>query len=207
MSDDAIANRLFGETKAGSPPPETTVSMMGWVEKLNQPSPEPSCRDNDSFVIDEKIAGEALYGGDVLDSYEHIISPVLEQEAFKARFDGNHEEALTINKASRELGTVFKEYAVSDNLAKDIMTEAGDYLREQRSDEAILNTEEATMKALQEKYGDDLNKNLAGARRVAQEINKRVPNFFHVLDRTGLGNSLKVAEGLIQSARNKGYVK
>lgn len=207
MSEESIADRLFSGSSETSPGVGTGGGMMAWVDKTNQSQPGPAARDNGSQVVDEKIAGEVLYGGIVLDSYEPIISPVLEHEAYRARFDGNHEEALTINKAAQELGTVFKDYEVTDLIARDVMLVAGDYLRAQRSDEAIMNEEEATMKALREKYGDNLDKTLAGARRVAQEIGKSVPNFIHVLERTGLGNSLKVGEALIMSARKKGYIK
>jgi hypothetical protein len=206
MSDDApLANRLFGGTPE-PPPGGDTGRLMAWADKTNQKQSEPLTRDEGS-VVDDKVAGETLYGGDTLDSYEPFISPVLEQEAHKARFDGNHEEAMTIDKASRELNTVFKEYEVSGIVSKEIMVEAGNYLSNPRSEEAIIHAEDETRTVLAEKYGDDLDKNLAGARRVVNEIGKRVPNFIHVLERTGLGNSQKVIEGCIQIARKKGYVK
>lgn len=195
MSEETLANRLFGE--------EPDPVDNGEHEKKEE------FKDTIKGATTRIEPGveEVIYGGNVLDSYEPIIAPVFEQEAFKARFEGNHEEALTIDKAAQELGTVFKEYEVTDLLAKEIMLEAGDYLRAQRSETAIMNEEESTFKALSEKYGDDLNKNLAGARRVAHEIGKRIPNFINTLERTGLGNNLKVGEALIQLASKKGYIR
>jgi hypothetical protein len=220
MSDEhSLADAMFGGSmKSSDPPPaqgETTSAsfvasaISGIPMAGEKPAQPPKEEPKSGAPVDSQST--AIYGenmeGSVLEDYAPVISPILENEAFKARYDGNHEEALTIGTAGRELNAAFVDYEIGGNLAKDIMNEAGEFLTNARSEEQILGMEDASMVFLTVKYGADLNKNLAGAQRVVAEIGKRVPNFIHVLERSGLGNSPKVIEACIQSARKKGYIR
>lgn len=215
MADVSLADALYG---APPPPGDTSpptalkpspdaalASALYGGDAVGKPDQQqPGGKPVDTQA--KAIFGEAN-DGSVLENYGPVVSPVFEQEAFKARFDGNHDEALEIDKAAQGLNDVFKDFEVGENLAKGIMQETSDYLRNQRSEETIIQTEDDTMAVLREKYGADLEKNLAGARRVIREAGRQVPNLIQVLERTGLGNSLKVVENCIVTARKKGYVK
>lgn len=207
LDNQGIADTIFGN----GPPPKVVPSGSVIQDaiaggKLEQPkAPEPPMEKPVNAQANT-IFGEAM-DGTVLNDYAPVIEPVFNAEAEKARSEGNFEQALEIDKAAQTMSSVFKEMSVGDNLAKDIMLETSDYLRNQRSEEAIIATQESTISTLREKYGNDLDKNLAGARRVIQEAGKQVPNLIQVLERTGLGNSLKVVQNAITIARNRGYVK
>ncbi|GFE61923.1 hypothetical protein [Geobacter sp. AOG2] len=205
MNDTSLAERLYGAT-VPTAPDEGNASILG--EAAVEKPPVASHDDDTGRMTGAADRADALFpeGGDVPDSFEPIVNPALEPLAREARMNGDHEEARAIDRAMRELGSVFGEYAVGGQHAAEVMAEAGGFLCRQKPDEAILRERADTETALRARYGADYDGNIAGARRVVAEMGARVPNLLDALGRSGLGNSRKVVEAAVAAARRKGYL-
>jgi|GEM_PF-2234421 len=205
MNDAILAEHLYG---AAAP----TVSDAGEPSLLGGgPVEKPSAAAQEGVTGPRAGATErysVLFpeGGDVPDSFEPIVNPALEPLAREARLNGDHEEAQAIDRAMRQLGSVFGEYAVGGQHAAQVMAEAGGFLCRQKSGDAILRERTNTETALLAKYGADYAGNIAGAQRVVAEMGARVPGLADALGKSGLGNSQKVVEAAVAVARRRGYV-
>ncbi len=204
-NDTALAERLYGET-APTVPDAGEVSLLGGA-----PAEKPPVTTQEEDTERRRETADrtsALFpeGGDVPDSFEPLVNPALEPLAREARMNGDHEEARAIDRAMRELGSVFSEYAVGGQHAAQVMAEAGSFLGTQKSDDAILRERTNTETALRTKYGADYDGNIAAAQRVVAEMGARVTNLMAALGKSGLGNSQKAVEAAVAVARRKGYL-
>jgi len=205
MNDMSLAERLYGET-APMVPDAGEASLPGGAP-LEKP-PVTAHEDDTGRRTGSADRTSVLFpeGGDVPDSFEPLVNPALEPLAREARLNGDHAEAQAIDRAMKELGSVFGEYAVGGQHAAQVMAEAGSFLGKQKSDEAILRERTNTETALRQKYGADYEGNIDGAQRVVAEMGARVPNLIDALGKSGLGNSQKTVEAAVAVARRRGYL-
>lgn len=206
--DTTLAERLYGGA-APTVPDEGATSLLGGVPAGTPPTALEPCEADTAGRAAGADRTSVLFpeGGDVPDSFEPIINPALEPLAWEARLNGDLAGAQEIDSAMKALGTVFSEYAVGRQHAAEVMAEAGSFLGNQKSDDAILRERSNTEAALRRKYGDDYAGNVAAAQRVVAEMGARVPNLIDALDRSGLGNSQKTVEAAVAAARRKGYLQ
>lgn len=205
MNDMNLAERLYG---GGTPavPDEGEPSILGGAPVDKPPvAAQDDCNGQRTGAAD---LSSVLFpeGGDVPDSFEPIVNTALEPLAREARLNGDHAGAREIDCAMKELGTVFTGYAVGRQHASEVMAEAGSFLGNRKSDDAILRERSNTEAALRQKYGADYDRNIAAAQRVVAEMGARVPSLIGALSRSGLGNSQKTVEAAVAAARRRGYL-
>ncbi|KAB0665564.1 hypothetical protein F6V25_07520 [Oryzomonas japonica] len=207
MNDTDLAERLYGGA-APTVPDEGAASLLGGVPGEAAPAASKPHEADTAGRGGGADRTSVLFpeGGDVPDSFEPIVAPALEPLAREARLNGDLAGAREIDSAMQTLGTVFSEYSVGRQHAAEVMAEAGSFLGNQKSDDAILRERSNTESALRRKYGADYAGNIAGAQRVVAEMGARVPNLIAVLGRSGLGNSQKAVEAAVAAARRRGYL-
>ena len=122
-----------------------------------------------------------------------------------ARYDGDQTRVDEFVDAQRTLNDGMKELGVGAADANGLFLEARACLNHPKTDDQIPATGEATMAALQERYGAQTDKVIAGAQRVVSALEAKVPGVREFLANSGMGNYPKVVDACVRVARRNGW--
>lgn len=171
----------------------------------DQPPGQGNCVPYRDLSIE--IYGRSGCVGDPLDDYSRILNSAFDGAAHSARSEGETERAAQMDKAVRELNSVFVESKTPSGLVKEFAAAFKDHIDRPRTADQVERVTEQTMADLGKLYGKDFDKNLAGARRIIDELDRRMPGLKETLSSTGLGSNKTIVNQAIHLARIKGYVK
>lgn len=208
---------LGGGTFVGQQQPQQSAQQQQAPQSAQAQAPTLKTT-NDEHIVEtanfepfqdhtEGLYGESAGMGAPLDNYASVLDAPFETLAFKARFDGDHDRAAEITKTGHDLNTLFVENRVPSGMAKEFASTFVEFMNAPLTAAEAEGLGQRTMADLSKVYRKDLDKNLAGARRVIDEFDRRIPGLKKTLSETGMGSHKAIVTQAIHIARRKGYVK
>ncbi|MBC8017068.1 MAG: hypothetical protein H7X83_00930 [Verrucomicrobia bacterium] len=143
--------------------------------------------------LPEEIQGERMYGFDpgegepVADYEAHGLSSFFDQRVTAARCIKDDDELANLATARTATNQAFKDYAVGPVRAAEIMTLASRYEQGPGVGENIEAVNANVVGKLKAEYGSKTDKMLAGAKRVSDDLCRRIHGFSRIVD-AGLGS-------------------
>jgi hypothetical protein len=204
MELENIASALYGTEENGTSLEVGSGSLLGTGHeaptKINErPGQKPPVEPESLFRAD----GE----GDSPSTYDPHIETLFSGQEKDARINHDHPRLEALAAGRKSMEAVLKQFDVGDSTAKNLMITARDYVDNPRTSEQIEAANIVTRKALEEKWGSEYGKMIAGAKRVLSEAARKVPGLIDTFNNTGLGSDEMTIITLANAARRKGYIK
>lgn len=197
------AEVFYGATEAG--PAGIAQSAASPANAADSPQPTEATTD----ALGERLSTESvLYGaGGVVpetpDGYASGLSSTFDSLEYAARYEQNHEDVQALAQGKQALMGTFHEFGVGDGLAGELTTTVAEYMRAPLSDERLIEQTDSVMRELQQEFGGETERMIAGAQRVAQEAMSRMPWLREYLE-AGAGSDPKIIRAFAQIAKRLG---
>lgn len=218
-------SRMFPSMAPVPVPSQSNPSILGdgTATPVGTPAPKPETSHVDKVLDEaraqgESIAGasdellaEKLYpsGGDAgapLGDYDHMLGQMYDPLETHHRGIKDDEGVRLVQEGRAATNAALKEYAVGQSEAGRLMTTLNDFYANPRDAESIERLSEVTFSTLRAELGTRADAYVAGAKRVADELSRKVPGFREILE-SGAGSDIGVIKVLANAARRKGYIK
>lgn len=161
-------------------------------------------------AIHDEIVAAAVYGldsgeGDVVPDYNpHGLNSFFDIRETAARSIKDDDELANLQTARTATNQAFKDYAVGPSRAAEIMSLAHRYDQGTGVSDNIEAVNANVIGKLKAEFGSKTDKMLAGAKKVSDDLCRRIPGFSRIVD-NGLGSDEKFVRAMINAARKKGW--
>lgn len=198
------ASSIFSSFAAPSQPVQPVETEANRV--VNQAREEGKFSQLSDEQLGEHVYGSKVPGaGDPLPDYGHLMGGFFDSKEIEARGINDTDELQTIAEAREAINRVFIEHSIGGSEARQLMAVAKDYdsnPRDPESHEALANS---TYESLRQQYGSRTPQMIEGAKRVAGELCRKIPNLSTLMD-MGLASDPVFVRSMIFAARRKGYI-
>jgi hypothetical protein len=214
-----MSDILTGNNSVAVDPQQAALNAlypsMAPVQKAPKPALDALIADSRNggtplAAVHDEVVAEAVYGMDigegdpVADYGPHGLSNFFDQRVIDARGIKDDDELANLATARAATNQAFRDYAVGPVRATEIMTLAHRYAQGPGVGDNIDTVNANVIGKLKSEFGSKTDKMLAGAKRVSDDLCKRIPGFSNIVN-AGLGSDEKFVRAMITAARKKGW--